>query len=287
MNAYDLTLKSLRAEIRKCKATAHAKSVGATGKWNENGTPDGTLDEIIYDDGTSIRFNPDGTPHSLTYGDYDMRLLDLGAEGFFRPQKQYITMRDGTGGYSLFEQYVDAMNGIDGEVFNRYVAGEITKAEMFATPYVNAEKLNFLIENREGFENVINKNGLSIYGDFFTWQKDNPEDLDKRIVTANGFDRSSVGGHNELFNSAFDERGNAGTGYSYDDDDWYVFTVHGHDMDSYGAYCGNVFDDRAFRDGGWGDLNREVITAKGKKFERTVIDTKNHIVVRVPYNQRK
>ena len=283
-SAFDKTLKAIKVEISKCKATTLAKTIGATGQWNIYGVKGGTHDQLTYDDGTVITFNPDGTIRDVKNKDFSKEILNTDSEGFFKHQKDYIISKYGEDEYNFFKDYSDRLDGIAGDVLNDMLKGgkydELAEKYDMGIGFPSESEMNALMEDLPRYTKILEGNNLSTYGDFFTWNRfdelDNTNSADKSIVKDKGMTRASVGTTNELFYSYFYAPNKERTSYDYDDNAWTVITIHEHNNDSYGAYIGETTP--------FGDLTKEVKSAPSQKCKRDLIDVKNHLIIQRPYH---
>lgn len=281
---YETILKAVSLEITKCKATALAKSIGATGKWNINGVIGGTLDQLTYDDGTVITFNEDGSIREVINKDFSKQILNNDSEGFFKHQKDYIISKYGEEEYDFFRRYSERINGVNGDVLNEMLNGkkleDIREDYDMGIGFPSEEEMNEIMEGLPRYTKILEGNNLSTYGDFFTWNRvselDSTTDIDKSIVKDKGMTRASVGTTNELFYSPFTSMGEERTTYDYDDNDWTIITIHEHNNDSYGAYIGEMTP--------FGEMSKEVKSAPSQKNKRDIIDVKNHLIIQRPYH---
>ena len=283
---YEQAFDAITYEIRKCKATAQARRLGATGRWNINSTPGGTLDQLTYEDGTTVTFNPDGTIREVRNGDFHKQILNIDSETFFKHQKDYITSKYGEEEYRFFEEYSENIDGINGDALNRILQGDSVDEvkEWIRTDYapytLTDNTIQYMMDNLPRYQKILEGCNLSVYGDFFTWRQTQElgewESSDRNIARDKGMTRASVGTTNELFYSPFIPPNDIRETYDYDDNSWTVITIHEHDNDFYGAYMGNVTN--------YGELNYEVKSAPNQKAKRDIIDNTNHLIIQRPYH---
>ena len=286
MVKYETIIKVIENEINKCKATAQAKNIGATGKWTEEkGQWGETLYALTYDDGTRIVFDE----NQMGIEEYSNS-----TEGFFANNTninftedgEYIRQEYGAEGLMQYIKYTNyKMSGM-GMKFNQYLRGLCTKEEFYKnledtaghySQYLlnglnGTEIADLLYNNHKQYEtycNIPSKNE-----DFITARRverlHSNDNIDKRIVYDKGYTSSTT---QVKYLNGIDRKLNLNK-----DESWTIITeYHKGNTASHGLSLTYAELDIGIQN--WG----EYLNPPYQKMKRKIIDEKNKIIVQECY----
>lgn len=274
MVRYDTILKIIEKETKKCKATAKARKIGSTAKWetlyDKNGNKKGS--KVTYEDGTTITYTKDQSITRVTLPNGEkIDYLENKSYDFFEDFTSFeLKQKYGQERYELFKKYCGIYYSYSYRYINQYLRGEITKER--AIEKMGSNEFNFIIDNYDNFNKILNESTFNKLPTFFTVREtvglfDN-DSIDKKIVTDKGYTSASSGMNTRDMKSTF----GSPKGYT-------IITVYEKgNSASTGAFLGSVLKDiNGF------DRETEVLTAPNHKFERFLIDEENKIIFQKPY----
>lgn len=274
MVKYSTLLKIIENEVRKCKATAQAKKIGSSAKWetlyDKNGKEKGS--KVTYSDGTSITYDKNRSVTRITMPNGEkIDYLQNKSYDFFEDFTSFeLQQKYGQETYELFKKYCGIYYGYDYRYINSYLRGDIDEDR--ARYKIGDETFDFIMDNQDMFNIILNDNSISKLPTFITvrettglFKNDNP---DKKIVKDKGYSSASVGMSTRDLKATF----GSPKGYT-------IITVYekGNNA-STGAFLGHVLKGiNGF------DFEREFLTAPDNKFSRSIIDMESKIIIQVPY----
>lgn len=274
MVRYKTILKIIEKETQKCKATAKAKKIGETGKWetlyDENGTKTGS--KVTYSDGTSITYDRMESITKITTTEgKEINYLQRESYDFFEDFTSFeLKQKYGPEKYETFKKYCGIYYSYSYKYINQYLRGDITKER--AIEKMGSNEFNFIMENQNLFNQILTENNISKMPSFFTVREtiglfDN-DNIDKKIVADKGYTSTSVGMSTRDLKSTFGSH----KGYTI------ISLYENGNNASSGAFLGHVLKEvNGF------DNEMEYLVAPGEKFSRWLIDEKSKIIMQIPY----
>ena len=278
MVSYKMIMKVIEDYAKKHPITEKLKNIGKTGKWetytDENGGITGS--SLTYKDGTSIKYDKDGNITGIIT-DYGEKIPYIGKGitmnmDFYNFDVENLKYELGTVDYRIIKDFV--INYRQNHYINRYLRGKATEQEMRAE--LGDRYVDKMLRDMDNVCEILDNNNLlknyvflSVRGVRNLHDNDN---INKRIVSDEGFTSSSVGA-----NTTFIQKMYSG------DNGWTILTLYEYgNPASTGLYTGYIFEDN-----GSYDIDQELITMPKQKFERTIIDEQNKIIIQRPYHQNK
>lgn len=281
MVKYTTLIKVIEEELKKCRATEKAQRIGSTGVWrylrNEEGEMIGS--SLTYSDGTTINYNADEEITSITYEGEEINFLEEKSNDFFRGQADKMIEQHGQDNYATFSKYGNIYSDYSYYAINNYLRGRYDVEKLEYKLNLSEKKYDFIMDNKELFDEMLRDNDLSDYGSFFTIRgveelHDN-DDISKRIVSDKAYTSQTVGMDSATTMTIF---GNDGDG-------WLIISPYmkGNNARS-GAYMDIAINDYNMEKYGCPSVDEnEFLSAPNTKFMRTIIDVDNRIIIQEPY----
>lgn len=305
MVKYKHLIQTIEDYLTKHPINEKARNIGKTGKWttqtNEKGE---TTHTLTYKDGTTLTFKEETiniygkeeqVPYisHLTYGNFDEDYQLHKGEKFFDYEKMFKDLKKED--LDFFNEYTSFKMSTLGMYLNQYVRGEWDRddlynmiyyqlnespvKDMFDKEYLKGMKslglTQYLIENNDKYQNIIENTSLNGYGDFFTVREVNGfhdnDNLNKRIVKDKGYTSETVGC------IMAENRGSI----SLEDEPWTIVTLYedGNPANR-GAYLG--YSERRNEGTNYWE---EILRPPNAKSERLIIDENNKIIIQRTYSQ--
>lgn len=229
--------------------------------------------------------------HDPYFDTASLNSLDDGGKYHFKGQKDKIIDKYGEEGWEFWQEYRDVIGSntlippknkyLPGDIINDYASGKISK-ETAIERFDGHRNCDFALDNVDRFDDILSSMNVGDYGDVLTFSREKVEDVDisKKIVRNDGFTRSSCGSDYRDVN----QMNGIETDYNNPIECYDILTLYDSgNTDGKGAYVSPVVNDgkSPYTVGNY--MGKEIISPKGQKFERVLIDLERKFILQLPH----